>query len=168
MEFEKYCEGEQNMNEWMNQLHDIEGLDSITWWPLPIGWWVLLISGTCLLAALIYLGVKRVIFKRSWKYDSFQKLAYLEQNLRTETAKDSVILLSEYLRRIVLHRFSRKECAGLIGKEWLKWLSTNDPKQFDWEKNGLLLIEVPYAPQKRQLPIDQIKTLIQAVKDWVC
>ena len=84
-------------------------------------------------------------FKRSWKNDTLQKLAFLEKNLSDATAVETVIALSEYLRRIALKRFSRKECAGLTGKSWLKWLTTHDPKKFDWEAKGALLIDVPYA-----------------------
>src|SRR5207248_64813 len=104
----------------------------------------------------------RIAFKRSWKNDTFQKLIRLEENLTDATARETVSALSEYLRRIALKRFSRKECAGLVGEDWLKWLTIHDPKKFDWEKKGTLLIEIPYTPVNKSLPAHQIKDLIQA------
>jgi uncharacterized protein YfaT (DUF1175 family) len=155
------------MNDLLEQLHDIESLDPINWWPLAIGWWILIIIGVIMACALAGLAAHRLAFKRSWKNDTFQKLARLEENLSDATAAETVILLSEYLRRIALRRFSRKECAGLMGEAWLKWLAKHDPKNFDWEKKGILLIEVPYAPLSSSLSAHQIKDLIQAVRYWV-
>jgi len=151
----------------MEQLHDIEGLDHIGWWPLAIGWWVLIIAGIFLAGAIAGFAAYRLAFKRSWKNDTFHKLSALEENLSEATARETVATLSEYLRRIVLRHFSRKECAGLTGETWLKWLTMHDPKKFDWEKRGTLLIDVPYAPVNASLSTDQIKDLIQAVRHWV-
>ncbi len=155
------------MSPLLEQLHDIEGLDPISWWPLAIGWWVLIIIGGCVITAAIYFAVSRLAFMRSWKYDTFKKLARLEENLTEATARDTIIVLSEYLKRIALKRFSRGACAGLSGEAWLKWLAKHDPKSFDWEKRGAVMIEVPYAPVDSRLSIPQIKDLIQAVRDWV-
>jgi hypothetical protein len=155
------------MSSLLEKLHDIEGLDPISWWPLAIGWWILIVMGIFMVCALIGFVAYRLAFKRSWKNDTFQKLAHLEANLTDATARETVITLSEYLRRIALRRFSREECAGLVGEAWLKWLTRHDPKNFDWEKKGTLLIEVPYAPTHPILSAKQIKNLIQAVKNWV-
>lgn len=155
------------MNSWLEELHDIDGLDPVGVWPLAPASWVLLIGGGVVLCAVAYFAWRRLAFKRSWKNDTFQKLARLEANLSGNTAKETVVCLSEYLRRIALKRFSRKECAGLMGEAWLQWLTVHDPKNFDWLTQGSLLIEVPYAPANADLPLDQIRNLIQATKEWV-
>lgn len=154
------------MNPLLEQLHDIEGLDSISFWPLAIGWWVVIIFTILALCTLIWFIASTIAFKRSWKNEIFQTLARMEKNLSDDTARETIVALSEYLRRIALQRFSRKECAGLAGDAWLKWLKAKDPKNYDWEKKGILLIEMPYAP-KKHVPPNQIKDLIQAVKNWV-
>lgn len=155
------------MNSLIDKLHDIEGLDSISWWPLAIGWWILIIIVIFLVCAVAYFIACKVAFKLSWRNDAVRKLLQLEKNLSGAAARETVIVLSEYLRRIALQRFSREECAGLTGKDWLKWLAMHDPKNFDWEKKGTLLIEVPYAPSNHHLSTCQIKDLIQAVRNWV-
>lgn len=151
----------------LERLQDIDGLDAISVWPLAIGWWVVIIFGIVLISAFSIYLFYRLAFKRSWRNDTLKKLAELEKKLSSSNARETIITLSEYLRRIALRRFSRQECAGLTGKEWLKWLSLHDPKQFDWENKGKIIIEVPYAPSSGVLQIYQIKELIQAVRYWV-
>ncbi len=152
----------------MQQLHDIEGLDAISPWPLAIGWWVAIACGMLFLGIALWLLWLRLNYLRSWKRDTFKKLESLEHNLSPSTSGETIAFLSEYLRRIAVRRFPRKECAGLVGDAWLKWLKAHDPQQFDWTEKGKLLIEIPYAPAHADLPLQQIKELIQAVRYWVC
>lgn len=155
------------MNSSLEQLRDIEGLDLISRWPLAIGWWVLIALVILVVGAITYGVIRWITFKYSWKNDTFQKLASLEKNLSDATARETAIVLSEYLRRIALRRFSREECAGLMGEDWLKWLTVQDPKGFDWKKNGELLIDVPYAPKDTVLSTKQVQEVIQATRNWV-
>ncbi len=155
------------MNPLLEHLQDIEGLDAISAWPLAIGWWVALGMGILMASALAYFIARKLAFMRSWRNDTFQRLALLEKNLSEATAREIAIELSEYLRRIALRRFPRNECAGLTGEAWLTWLAERDPKKFDWEKKGTLLIELPYAPANRPLSTSHIRDLIQAVRSWV-
>lgn len=156
------------MTSLIDELNDIEGIDVISPWPLAIGWWVLIAIGILLLMVALWFLKRRVDYLRSWKRDAFKKLDALEHNLTPANSKDTVAFLSEYLRRIALRRFPRQECAGLVGDEWLMWLQKHDPKQFDWPLKGKLLVEVVYAPDREELPLTQIKELIQATRHWVC
>lgn len=155
------------MNALLEQLHDIEGLDSVSAWPLAMGWWVLIAIGIALMAACLCGIFYWLAFRRSWKHDTLKKLADLEQQLESIPAKESLMQLSEYLRRIALRRFSRSECAGLVGNDWLQWLARHDPKKYDWEMRGRLLIEAPYAPVIDEKFTSQIKDLIHAAREWV-
>lgn len=152
----------------LKQLNDIEGLDSISSWPLAIGWWILMGLGIAILSLAAWYLIQWIIYRRSWKYETLEKLNDLSKNLTDEKIKEAAILLSEYLRRIAMRRFSRKTCAGLRGQEWLKWLSEHDAKNFDWVNQGKLLIDAPYAPSNHGLTAEQLKRLIQAAKEWVC
>lgn len=153
----------QNLQE---LLHDIEGIDAISVWPLAWGYWVLITLAVSFLVALALLGWRRYRFNRSWKRDTLNKLAELEKKLSSATALDTMVFFSEYLRRIALERYPREECAGLMGKDWLKWLSAKDA-QFNWEEKGGLLMNIPYMKHARELPLEQIRELIQAAKGWV-
>lgn len=156
------------MTSLLQQLHDIEGLDAISPWPLAIGWWIIIALGILVLGCVIWFLKRHLDYLRSWKKDTFKKLDSLEQNLSSSTSGETIAFLSEYLRRIAVRRFPRKECAGLVGDAWLKWLKAHDPKQFDWMGKGKPLIEIPYAPVHKDVPLQHIKELIQAVRQWVC
>lgn len=155
------------MSSLLEQLHDIEGLDTVSVWPLAAGWWYLIVLGICLTGFILGIIFYRISFNRSWKKDTFQKLALLEKNLNETTARETATTLSEYLRRIAIKRFSRKECAGLVGERWLKWLAHHDPKKFDWEEKGVVLVNLPYAPLNSRLCVKEIQDLINAVRGWV-
>lgn len=152
----------------MKQLHEIEGLDHISKWPLALGWWVIIVIAIHILLFILWKVWKKILFNRSWRKDTLLKLRKLEEQLTEETKKETLVLLSEFLRRIAVHRYSRKECAGLVGAHWLKWLEDKDPKKFCWETKGDLLVKAPYAPHENmRCSIGIIKELIQAARGWV-
>src|SRR3990167_8195638 len=155
------------MNNPFSELYDIEGLDAISWWPLGLGWWIVL--GLCVLmivAISLYLYRKRVL-KRKWQYGILNQMSIMERTLSSENSQVVLIELSQLIRRIAIHTFSRSECAGLEGTQWLAWLKANDPDQFDWELKGSPLVEVPYAPSYEGIPLEDIVSLIQAARRWI-
>lgn len=151
----------------IEQLRDIEGIDPIGPWPLAIGWWLALVGGLLILASVLWLWKRRRAYLNSWQKDTYDKLNNLERQLSAATAGETVVLLSEYLRRIALRRFPRQDCAGLCGERWLKWLTLHDPAQFDWMEKGQLLVAMPYAPAPQETDLGPIKELIGAVRRWV-
>lgn len=155
------------MNPLMEQLHDIEGIDSIGHWPLGIGWWIVLAGIILLFISIGWYAYRRRKYHRSWKSDALHQLIELEKNLSMKPEREIAITLSEYLRRIAIKQFSRQECAGLVGDAWLEWLTKNDPKRFNWKEQGKLLIEAPYVPENIRFSQEQVKKLIQAAKRWV-
>lgn len=155
------------MQNLIEQLHDIEGLCPISPWPLAIGYIVLIALVAILIMGLAVLLYRVVRYNRSWKKDTLLRLAALEKNLIDETARSTLIDLSSYLRRIALKRFPRKECAGLVGDDWLKWLSKHDSAEFKWEEKGKVLVDAPYSPLHVSASVSLVKELIQATKRWV-
>lgn len=155
------------MNPIMEKLHDIEGVDPTGWWPLGVGWWVIIGMSFCLTLFVILYLLRRGAFRRSWKNDALIQLEDLETGVTEQTMQQSVILLSEYLRRIAVYRYSRSECAGLTGDAWLKWLTINDPKNYDWKVKGRPLIEAAYAPKFTSITVAEMQELIKAAKRWV-
>ncbi len=155
------------MNDFLSQLYDIEGLDSISWWPLAPGWWVLIS-----IFALILIGVgvyyyQRRKFRQSWQWRILSQLSFMEKNLKEENSHSTLCELSELIRRITMHQYSRTKCAGLEGRTWLLWLKEHDPYQFDWEHKGKFLIEAPYAPAPLPVSLEEILNIIKAIRGWV-
>lgn len=155
------------INPLMEQLHDIEGIDPSSYWPLALGWWLVMLIVLILTFLLAFFIWRRLAYKRSWKSDALKQLHTLEKELTETTARETATALSEFMRRIAITRFSRDECAGLIGERWLEWLTAHDPRRFDWQKKGKALVDIPYAPQDRSPTSGEVKEILQAIKRWV-
>jgi hypothetical protein len=155
------------MNNLLDQLYDIEGIDPINWWPLAPGWWILIVFLVLSLLGLVIYYYRKLAFKNSWQYHILSQLSLMEQNLEEANTQATIIELSEVIRRIAMHQYSRRECAGIEGKSWLRWLKSHDPHQFDWEREGKHLIEAPYAPSYKAIPNEDVLGLIKAIRKWV-
>jgi len=156
------------VNEMMlGRLRDIDGLDSVNWWPLAPIWWVIISLFVITFITLIVYYLKRRAWRRSWKGKVFMVLEQMQHKLNQENAHDTLIKLANLIRRIAMHKYSRAECRTLIGKDWLKWLKLHDKKKFDWVKNGSILTEEVFAPATKNLRLAKLNTLINATKDWV-
>jgi hypothetical protein len=151
----------------LGQLDDIKGLGAVSAWPLAPGWWALLALGAILFAAGIAFYLRRRAWQRSWRKDAAQSLSELEEELNAENAQATISTLSAILRRIAIRKFSRSDCAGLQGDQWLQWLQAHDPRYFDWTQNGRLLVDAPYAPPKATVNPDEVRELIRAAGKWV-
>jgi hypothetical protein len=149
------------------QMADITGLDSISMWPLAPGWWGVMFVPLIILAIIVFIDYRRKAWERTWRADAQRSLDGLENRLNDRAAREVAAELSAILRRIAMRRFSRAACAGLEGRDWLSWLKKHDPAGFDWESDGKLLTEAPYAPPGISLPPEKIRRLIGAVRPWV-
>ncbi len=146
------------------EMYDIEGLDAISWWPPAVGWWIVSILVLFLTAIIVVFYRRKKSFERSWCSNTLKILSEMENNT---SKQDTVATLSELIRRIAVHQYSRKTCAGLEGKKWIQWLKQHDPEHFDWETEAAWLIEAPYAPPGTSTIESEIKTAIQAIRKWV-
>ena len=157
----------EEVNEIMlGRLHEIDGLDSVSWWPLAPGWWFIIIA-LCLFTIFVFRSyLKKRAWRLSWKGQIYSELDQMQQNMNQENSYTNAIKLSAIIKRIAMHKYSREECAGLEGMKWLKWLSKHD-KNFNWEEGGQLLISGVYAPIDRVISINELDRLINATKNWV-
>ena len=146
------------------QLYDIRDLDPVSWWPLAPGWWVLIVLALLASAAAYW---RHWTYQRSWRGQTYRAFVALNRQLSSGNAQQIAGALSVLLRRVAMQSFSRAECAGLEGADWLRWLTTKDPGGFDWVARGSLLIEAPYAPPGRTYSPQSVKILIDAAKRWV-
>ena len=160
------------MEEWQEQLRqqirDIDGLDAIGWWPPAPGWWYLF-AAILISAFLVYFARKQFIAHRNkifWKSEALFLLQKLEKDHK-KTTKEKVAELSILLRRIAIKRYGRDKCAGLEGKDWLKFLRRHDPENFDWEREGRFLVEAPYAPDEKAHHARRFEELLRAAERWV-
>lgn len=148
-------------------LRDIHGLDAAPWWPPAPGWWLVL---SCVIAVVLLLwwGYRTWRLRRDqWRRDASAQLLILRKGLQGKEPKAVASELSELLRRIAMARCSRRECAGLVADQWLDWLHRNDPRGFDWNERGRLLLELPYAQRVEEANVGELRQLINAALQWV-
>lgn len=153
-------------------LRDIHLPDAVSWWPLAVGWWMLLgmVIG---LIALTY------IYKYLKKRKQFSRLALGEfENVtaRFNSQGDTHKLLEDLsmlLRRVSISAFPDKYTAGMTGEAWLQFLdevvsqssSRQRPIQFS-SPLGQSLITGPY---QKQLSLGQqdIQQLLALCREWI-
>ena len=116
------------MNEQLNnileqQLRDAHTPDAISWWPLAIGWWVLI-------ALIVGLSVFTLIrFLKNRKINVYRKLASQELNRQfmvwqdKQNASDYLQAANAIIKRAYLH--ISNESAGLSGAAWVSLLNTH-------------------------------------------
>jgi hypothetical protein len=163
------------MNPDVTQLRDIHGIDVVSWWPPAPGWWLL--AAAILLLVMLAWRFRTSIRLRipplpvftvgNWRWDAARQLRALRRRAADQDAKQTAGELSELVRRIAMARRGREACAGLTGQDWLQWLSGNDPKGFDWTRDGRLLLDTPYAPPGRSGGAEEFLRLIDAAHEWV-
>lgn len=130
------------------QIHDIRGLDTISWWPPATGWWVVLgIAVVLLVTAYLLLRHYLRYPPGSWRNEAQRALRELRRNRNRQSSKETAARLSELLRRIAIASHGRESTAALTGDEWLNWLQRSDPNGFAWRDRGELLLRLPYAPE---------------------
>jgi hypothetical protein len=152
----------------VTQLRDINGLDTIPWWPLATGWWLLAALFIALVFALIsLLRNLRHYPAGSWHRDAWKQLRDLRQRASSMPVEQLAADLSELLRRIAVARLGRDRAAGLTGERWLGCLQKHDPAGFAWTRWGKPLLALPYAPSgTRQEYREQLVPLIDAALVW--
>lgn len=148
-------------------IRDIHGLDPVGLWPPAPGWW--LVAGVALLAAWVaFLGL-RFVWRYpffTWHLDARRHLAALRRRVGKADGNLVAAELSQLLRRIAIARHGRSACAGLVGTDWLAWLTAHDPEGFDWVSAGQPLLGLPYAPPGTAGDAEALRRLIDATVPW--
>lgn len=139
-------------------LRDIHLPPPVSWWPPALGWWLLLL-GLLLLMASFY-----AIFRRRQR-KQLQRLALRElKNLQrqyneVEDPQQLLLGLSRLLRQSAILHFPQNHCAGLVGKDWLRFLDRQLDDQPFSQGPGRLLAEGPYLRQIEQIDTEALLSL---------
>ena len=152
----------------LKQARDIEGLQEVSIWPLSLGWWLIIAIIVTILSVIIARHIRKTLYQKSWKYKVEKRLDKFSELLNDKNGKRVVSELNEIIKRIAIKEYGRIEVAKLNGKEWLKWLSQHDPKGFNWNKKGEILITYPYMPNDSIIKNkSEILSLIKTTKGWL-
>lgn len=145
-------------------LRDLHLPETVGWWPLAPGWWVViaLALAGCLYLLRIYLNKRRRGAARRHALKQLTRLTADFEEHGDVVAFSSA--LSELLRRTMLAYAPRKEVAGLTGDEWLAWLDRDlDQPRFQGD-TGRKLLELPYRRPDDDLSALDVVDVVAAVR----
>jgi len=124
-------------------LRDIHLPDPISWWPLAVGWWIVI--GFSLLFIFAIVVIIRRSLRQTLKKQAIKRLNEIETTFRTTLdASTCITEISIFLRRIVITRNPKD--AGVTGYAWLKLLDSPNAQDFS-QGAGQLLLTAPYQPE---------------------
>ncbi len=141
-------------------LRDIHLPDPVSWWPLAIGWWLLL--ALLVLLPIIIWAIQKLIARRRLRKLALAELNSIEANFgQHQNSQQLVSEISVLLRRICISCFPRHDVAGLNGEAWIHFLNSQ-ANSFDAETCQALIS----GPFQKQCDIND-QTLINACRHWV-
>lgn len=144
------------MNDPLAALKPLHHPESISWWPLAPGWWVLL----ALLLVVALLATWRRYRLRLQRL-ALQELGELQS--RNLVASAMANQVNQLLKRYALVCFPRTEVAGLSGKQWLRFLRQHSDEH-EFARAGNLLLDAPY---KRDAEKGEEKALAEFAASWI-
>lgn len=137
----------------LEQLKDIRLPDAVSWWPLAIGWWLLLVI-LVLMVALAYYAFRRR--QRGVAQLALQELRQLpEEDIQVLSAQ-----LSALIRRVARQR-GDSQAMTLTGAAWVKYLSEHGTMPVAMAR---YLADAPYMPDAQLPAADALKA---AVSQWI-
>lgn len=158
----------------LQQLKDIHLPAPSPWWDLAMGWWMLLVF---LLVALLFIVPKLWRKWQAWRKKRALNLAIDVEYQRIcdayaahHQAQTLVADINTLLRRVALTVFPEQATAGLIGKDWLKFLDSV------WQdKPSPSFVEQPFADAllhaayqaESHMNEQQAQALCDLVKAWL-
>lgn len=151
------------MNNPLSQLRDIHFPTWYGFWPIAVGWYLVML----LLLLLIMFGVhlwKKREHRVKPRREAIAKLQQLKA--RYERDGDGVavaIELSMLLRRAALVVFPRVDVASLHDSQWLEFLDQSGKTDAFSVGAGKVLISAPYQRD----PNFEAKDLFELVDDWI-
>ena len=145
------------------ELRDIHLPADPSFWPLALGWWVMLI----VISIIVFLLMWRIIRRRQLQFDGSvpQALARLEWLSKQDKMPDKQMIrqLSRLMRRTSMSLYGRDTVAGLAGSAWLQFLDSKYDQPAFTQGEGRALHNQPY---QKQSDYDR-QSLIRLVRRWI-
>lgn len=146
----------------LQSLRDVHLPEPISAWPPAPGWYIVIA-----LALVLFFTVAIVLYKRYQK-NALRRLALRELNALQDSFEHGTKLseiaphISCLLRQVALAYFPKNKIAGLIGEEWLDFLSEHSA--CDFRPYEALLTKAPYQRQTNKASVEKLFALS---KKWM-
>lgn len=144
------------------KLRDLKLPDPISWWPLALGFELLIVLALALIGGGIFYG-RRVYSRGKARREALRLLSnYETQYQQGASSQEISACLSELLRRVALLYYPREIVAGLQGEAWLAFLNqTGAGIDFNAVKNALVV-----HPYQANQTVD-LMPLFSCAKRWI-
>jgi hypothetical protein len=149
----------------LDNLRDIHLPQDVSWWPLAIGWWILIAMLLIAITYLTYYLIKRYRLSLT-KRQAMQLLN--DYQAAHQTHQDNKRLLSDYsslIRRIVMSYYPREQLASVTGDAWLKQLNSLTDEAYFTDDIADCLISGPY--QRQPIDAQQVAKVATQIERWL-
>ncbi len=146
--------------ELLSKLKDVHLPGEVSWWPLAIGWWLLI--------GLILLSLTVVFVIRYQKAKKFRlsKLAIKELNSIASSDNDNWLMqLEVLLKRASLAYFPKRKVASLTQASWIDFLISTGKGV--WNDQSLMLLKDGVYQDKKAIPTSHKSQLFSEAKQWL-
>jgi hypothetical protein len=152
----------------LQNLNDIVLPASVGWWPLTMGWYVLIGLSLSLLVWFAYR------FLRRWVNDRYRRAALRQLQIlveQIEDAEDRDAILRQIpilLKRCALSAYPRNQVASLTGQDWFEFLNSTTHSPFFTVNTARTLSKISYSSGELSTVDSQASTaLFQATRQWL-
>ena len=144
----------------VGKLRDIHLPDPVSFFPLPLAWWVVIFIVFCALVSIIYFF--KYTRKRMLRC-ALTELDALESQLGQHNV-DVLMAVGVLMKRYAKQQFPRSRVAPLWGEPWLAFLRKTSPSgQFDGTK-GEAVMNLPY---QRGVSHEEAALLFGRAREWL-
>ncbi|WP_018624272.1 DUF4381 domain-containing protein [Kangiella aquimarina] len=118
----------------LEQLRDIHLPEGVSWWPLAIGWWIVI---AIIITVIVLLIAKAIVSKRRQRFARYA-LIELDQ-VKRNADKDWLMQTHHIMRRASLCYFPKSQVAVMDNKHWVILLYQTGSNI--WSQQSLQLLE---------------------------
>lgn len=107
----------------LSQLKDIHAPEPISFWPLAIGWWLLIILSIIVISSLFYLVLRKRL-KNTWKRQAIQSFKELSSSYRETPSADNLLAINRLLKQAYSSAKNNRDYLHLCESDWAAALKT--------------------------------------------
>lgn len=149
----------------LSLLKDIHTPPAVSWWPLAVGYWILLIMAV----VALFWFVRR--YRQHWVRRTAQRQFdhLLERYKQHHDAELLTQNISTLMRRISISLLPREQVAGVTGEQWiavLQNLGGEKTKSFSPLVADALTTLV-HRPGANRLLSEHVEQLVQECRQWI-
>lgn len=149
----------------LEQMHNIDAPNAVTWWPLAMGWWVLII-----VSLISIYGLTQFAWHQ-YRHNAYRRHALSLLGQLTPTADaEFATAISNLLKRVALAAYPQQRAviARAYGASWINWLNKTckQPPFADKETIHNSAEALSHGPYQTNVQFDAVE-LQRCARAWI-